>query len=321
VEPVQETAWTEEIDLSLEEEEPAGAVFSSHGEQELPDLDADPVAGEAEEPVGVTLERDLSEELHEPLELSDEGVEVTLELELDEDELTELAGPYGHSGQAEPVLGDILPEAEAEVGAGGSARPDPAPLFELNLSGDDYGGLETELLAEIEEEGVPVSADYDKYSLDGLFSAFKKGVDQQLGEEDTETHYNLGIAYKEMGLYDDAIAEFDAAALDPRRKVDCLTLQGICCREKGDLNRAEEVLRRGLALPELTEEDAAPLKYELALLYETAGRTEDALFLYREITAATPGFRDAAEKITSLLGGEAQEYYDLDLVELQGEDE
>ncbi|HEX8960313.1 MAG TPA: hypothetical protein VF775_01940, partial [Geobacteraceae bacterium] len=105
------------------------------------------------------------------------------------------------------------------------------------------------------------------------------------------------------------------------RRVDCITLQGICCRDKGDVDRAEEFFRQGCALPGLTAEEAAPLKYELAFLYEVAGRTDDALSLYREITTVTPGFRDTAEKVARLHGEEAQEYYDLDLVELDAEEE
>ena len=41
-----------------------------------------------------------------------------------------------------------------------------------------------------------------------LEKTFKKGVEEQAGREDSDTHYNLGIAYKEMGLLDEAIAEF-----------------------------------------------------------------------------------------------------------------
>ena len=60
-------------------------------------------------------------------------------------------------------------------------------------------------------------------------------------DKDSEMHYHLGIAYKEMGLYDDAVSEFRIAAIDPQRRIDSLTLQGICLRDKGDFAEAEEI--------------------------------------------------------------------------------
>lgn len=156
----------------------------------------------------------------------------------------------------------------------------------------------------------------DKYGLDGFFSAFKKGVGEQLAQDDTESHYSLGIAYKEMGLFDDAIAEFQAAARDPLRRVDCITLQGICSREKGDSAGAEDFFQSGLRLGELTTPGRLCLTYELALLYENTGRVERALSVYREVFSLNPDFRDTRKKIARLGSGDALETADLELVDL-----
>lgn len=165
---------------------------------------------------------------------------------------------------------------------------------------------------------VPASSSRDKYGLDGLFSAFKKGVGEQLDQGDTETHYNLGIAYKEMGLYDDAIAEFKAASLDPHRAADCITLQGICCREKGDYVAAEEYFQTGMTLREqISEEEWLCLKYELALLREVTGDDEAALAGYREIFAINRDFRDTVQKIARLQADdESLDLADIELVDL-----
>jgi tetratricopeptide (TPR) repeat protein len=72
----------------------------------------------------------------------------------------------------------------------------------------------------------------DRLSRDGVVDDFKKNVETQIDAEDTETHYNLGIAYKEMGLFDDAVAEFDKAMNNPGRLVDSLTLKGTCLFER-----------------------------------------------------------------------------------------
>lgn len=153
-----------------------------------------------------------------------------------------------------------------------------------------------------------------KYGLDGLFSAFKKGVGEQLDQGDTETHYNLGIAYKEMGLYDDAVTEFKAAAQDPRRLVDCITLQGICYRDKGEPARAEELFNSGLMLSELSPEEFLCLTYELALTLEQKGDVEKALAEYRKIADVDPAFRDTAGKLEHL---GHDDLADADLVDLE----
>jgi len=62
----------------------------------------------------------------------------------------------------------------------------------------------------------------------------------QASTRKTRNPFNLGIAYKEMGLFDEAIKEFCMASVDPLRQVDCLTLLGICLREKGDPDAAEK---------------------------------------------------------------------------------
>lgn len=150
-------------------------------------------------------------------------------------------------------------------------------------------------------EAGPVAAS-GKYAFDGLFTRFKEGLDQQVASDDTETHYDLGIAYMEMGLFDDAIKEFLIAATDPRRTLDCLTLQGVCCRDKGDLETAEQCFSAGLSIEGLDTDRILSLRYELALLYQVAGRRDAALQTFREVFAVNPGFRDTMQRIAQLSG-------------------
>ena len=236
--------------------------------------------------------------------------ELPLELELAEEEYL-----CGEQEEEMPCL------AQPPSGSPGFAAPEVQVSEEVfaDFQSDEAGEhveLEVEITAEMEAIEAASAEDFEKYSLDG-FS--EEEPDQLFDEEDTETNYNLGIAFKEMGMYDKAIAEFMAAAANPRRKVDSLTLQGVCCRDKGDAAGAEEVFRRGLALQGLAIEEYAFIKYELAILYESEGREWDALLLFREIEALCPGFRDTAEKIAGF-EEEGEDKDDLDdLVELDGE--
>jgi tetratricopeptide (TPR) repeat protein len=169
-----------------------------------------------------------------------------------------------------------------------------------------------------EKDNAQLTKKRKKYDLDGQFSEFKKGVDQQLDKDDTETHFNLGIAYKEMGLLDDAVSEFQTAAIDPNRKIDCMTLQGICYRDKGDVATAEEIFNDTLSQNGLKAEERLSLYYELAVLCEIVGRQSDALRYYRQVRSINPEFRDATKKIAHLMGSEESD--DMELLELDVEE-
>ncbi|GAM10037.1 cellulose synthase subunit BcsC [Geobacter sp. OR-1] len=185
-----------------------------------------------------------------------------------------------------------------------------APAFEL----EDLTSFTEALFGEEPAETME-TADAGEYSLGSLLSAFRKGVDEQLDESDTESHYNLGIAYKEMGLLDEAIHEFRSAGRDPQRAADCISLQAICLRDKGDITGAEAVFKEGLDLPVLSSEALLNLKYELALLYELADRHPEAVKIYQEIVRINPSYRDVSLKLSHLA-----EEDDLDiLIELKEE--
>ena len=282
---VEEMAWEEEIDLSLAEEEGLGDLQADAGD-ELPiqettePAESKPFNGE----LGSAVEEDWTE-----IELDISGTDLT-----DND-----------------WLRDIELEGTTDI-----AAEEPAVAGEtVELPGADRGAIPEKPAA------AALSANKrGNYGKDGQIVESKRVVvDQQLEKEDTETHYNLGIAYKEMELFADAITEFQTAALDPQRKIACLTLEGICYRDKGDVARAEEIFSDTLALQVLTGEEELSLNYELAFLYETVGRQEDALRLYRQVRAIDPEFRDAAKKIAHLQGrddSDEMELLELDVEEL-----
>lgn len=278
-----ETQWEDEIDISFDDEaaaeEAGGEAFES---SPLPNDDAmSTVDSGADE---VRFDDAAPEETHE--------VEVEL-------------------ADFPPMTDDWL-DTSAQDSFAGEVSTGPA-AEDLSL---DFSDGEIEDIIPPLPLGSP-SAKSDKYGLDGLFSAFKKGVGEQLAQDDTESHYSLGIAYKEMGLFDDAIAEFQSAARDQHRLADCITLQGICSREKGDPEKAEEYFRSGLALTELNREERLCLTYELSLLYEMIGDTERALAGYREVVALNPGFRDSLQKVSGLKAdGGGEDAADVELVDL-----
>src|SRR5260370_2004307 len=100
-------------------------------------------------------------------------------------------------------------------------------------------------------------------SLEEVFKEFKKGFEQQLDSEDYDTHYNLGIAYKEMGLIDEAIGEFQLASKDQKRAVECASMLGLCFLEKGMPQLAIKWYRKGLDMPAIKYDEHLGLLYNL----------------------------------------------------------
>ena len=134
-------------------------------------------------------------------------------------------------------------------------------------------------------------------SLDELFKEFKKGVEEQIDQEDYETHYNLGIAYKEMGLYNEAIEEFVKASHDPERLLDCSFMIAGVYSELGDYSNAIEWLESGLEHAQKTGKDDKPILYELATLCEKNGDKAKAKSYYAMIYQKDPNYRDVASKL------------------------
>ena len=129
---------------------------------------------------------------------------------------------------------------------------------------------------------------------------FKTDVDEQIAADDTESHYNLGIAYREMGLLDDAISEFEKAESEPARYVDCQTLKGLSFSDKNDYESAELMFQQALDSPQLEDIQRLNLSYELGLLYERGERPSDALVSYQDVFSQDHNYRDVEEKISSL---------------------
>ena len=120
----------------------------------------------------------------------------------------------------------------------------------------------------------------------------------EMESSDAQSHFDLGQAFKEMGLYDEAITEFRQASQDPSRRVACMIMQCACLRERGEVEIAISMLQV-LLKPGLTEEESCSVKYELATSYETAGKSEEANLLLSEINATNPGFRDISSRLNA----------------------
>lgn len=143
-------------------------------------------------------------------------------------------------------------------------------------------------------------------SLEEVFGAFKKHVDETVGADDFRTRYDLGIAYKEMGLVDDAMEEFRAASRSPDLFRDACTMLGLCHRERGEYGEAVVWYRRALEGEEEETESLRGVRYDLAEVLLERGDVGDALALFREVLDSDPTYRDVrryVHELQSKVGG------------------
>jgi tetratricopeptide (TPR) repeat protein len=136
--------------------------------------------------------------------------------------------------------------------------------------------------------------------LEEVFREFQKGVAEQLSEEDSDTHFNLGIAYREMGLLPEAIREFQVSSRDPSFFVESCSIIGVCYQEQGMWPEAAEWYQKALVAPDISEDARIGLRYDLAVAYEGAGDVEQALGIFEEIAAVAPAHRDVSQRLQNL---------------------
>lgn len=197
------------------------------------------------------------------------------------------------AGEPSPISGPA--SSVEEIGAeftltetGGAA---PAEGF-VNLGAE----LENELAAPDQNAASPGGGPL----MNGLLEEFQKGVREHLDEKDFETHYNLGIAYKEMELYEEAVQEFRLAGRDPGRALACADLLGMCFVAMGQLDQAVLEYRAGLEIQGHPKESYHTLRYNLGLAYETQGDFPRALEQFELVPAEDPRFHEVREKLKSL---------------------
>jgi tetratricopeptide (TPR) repeat protein len=179
------------------------------------------------------------------------------------------------------------------------------PKFSIQRSDHEPGdGGFVNLGAELEEELAAEDRDVAGASsgplVEDLLKEFQKGVREHLDEKDFETHYNLGIAYKEMQLYDEAIEAFRLAGKDPGRTLACANLMGLCYLAKGEAEAAIREFRAGLDVGGHAREAYHDLQYDLGAAYETEGDLARALEVFESLMAEDERFRDVRSRVIGL---------------------
>jgi tetratricopeptide (TPR) repeat protein len=196
--------------------------------------------------------------------------------------LTELAEEFGERKEFAAIreqIGSGAPEPEftqvAEV-------VEATEVKEEEVTGNTLGISEIRSEFGLEDSETPDTGDYD-------------------------THYHTAIAYQEMGLMEQAIAEFqDAANLTSpddgtRRFFQCANLLGHCFLQNSMANHAIKWFIRALETKDISDEEHHGLWYELALAYEADGDDETAAKYFEQVYAENVDFRDVSERVKNLV--------------------
>jgi tetratricopeptide (TPR) repeat protein len=153
----------------------------------------------------------------------------------------------------------------------------------------------------------PEAADEPLSPLGDVFDEFRADLDDLSSNgEDLETHYNLGTAYREMGLLDEAISEFQKVAKADKKgqsfryMMQCCTLLGLAFMEKGQPGIAAMWYERALEISGLDQESILALRYDLGVAQELAGDVPAARRSFSQVYGMNIDYRDVAERLAAL---------------------
>jgi tetratricopeptide (TPR) repeat protein len=136
--------------------------------------------------------------------------------------------------------------------------------------------------------------------LSAIVSDFKIKVDKKIGTVDLEARYNLGIAYLEQDLIEDAIKEFLLASQDKKWELESFTNLGECYKRQNDFSEAIKWYEKAMKLVGVDSVQAYALKYEIASLYEAKMESDKALQLFGEVLEWNPDYGDVTTRIKNI---------------------
>ena len=239
-------------------------------------------------------------------------VEEQIHLEEEPLDVFEAVEEEGSPSAAESMADQLQ---EAQVYAEHGLFEEAEALFQAILDTDPrhseaLRGLES-VRKQRKQMILPTDSSSVFQKLNLLEEKHQKGVGregQQKGSEfseaqpprDAKVHYELGLAYRELGLIDECVDELLLASQDPSLAFVCHREIGVCYRQKGDLEQAIVHFRKALQCHGISQRELLEASYQLAQILETRGMRQQALLLYQKIGEQDGTFRDVQERVKSL---------------------
>lgn len=203
----------------------------------------------------------------------------------------------------EPFLS--APSASAEPAQEPTAAPAPAkaPAPKARASGFvDLGDL---ILGDEQEKSARMIGKEERLGdeqrdFEVMLSQFKKGIEENIDEADAEAHYDLGVAFKEMGLLEEAIGEFQKALRSDDTRLQAAEALGLCFYERGQLQVAATVMRRAVDTDPAGDDAKIGLLYWLGRCDEEQSKGAAALAYYERVFALDIKFQDVGKRVSAL---------------------
>lgn len=185
----------------------------------------------------------------------------------------------------------------------------PAEVADIDIS---FGGIrkmefETPQVSTASDPVPPAGTKGIDAGLAEIFEEFREAAEEEpITNEDYETHYNMGTAYKEMELLDEAIQEFQTAANLAKpgdgtsRYLQCCNMLGHCFISKRMPRAAVLWFKKGLEAPGHAEDEYKALRYELGSAYQQMGDISRAVEIFTEVYGVDVSYRDVADKLQEL---------------------
>lgn len=185
-------------------------------------------------------------------------------------------------------------DASADAGDAQDDEPE-AGYVDLGSMVIERGEKTTRWTVEAEEPAG--EADFD---FQDMLAQFKAKVAENVDVGDVKAHYDLGTAYKEMGLVEEAITEFQAALRADGQNLATYEMLGQCFMDKGQPEVAVRSLTRATEMPFDVEDELLGIYYYLGRAHEELGNHDDAVEYYEKIFALDINFEDVTERLRAL---------------------
>lgn len=225
--------------------------------------------------------------------------------------LANLLREQGENRKAKAVYQQVLdsdPGNEEAVRAIAEleGREEPEERREV-ASSEEYVDLGSMVLDEEEEErstrfqvAAEAPSGDEEADFAKMLGQFKKKVAENVGTDDLAAHYDLGTAYKEMGLVDEAIGEFQDALRAARDHLPTYEMLGQCFLEKDQHEAAARTLKKALDAPFEVEDELLGIYYFLGRAYEGMEEDESAVEYYDKVFELDINFMDVTERLRNL---------------------
>ncbi len=209
------------------------------------------------------------------------------------------------AAELDPAHRTVNKKAQAfDVREAGMMDPLPKASSQPEVRRTDFYDLHDELDREIEELNIDASAEnlVDDTGVESVFKALEENAVED-GKDDPLFLYNMGLAYRETGLLDEAIESFRKVIVTGEKLFDAYIMLGISYREQGMFQESLRSLKEGACLEEASTDMKVGILYEIAQTYKSLGDNQSALKIFREIQKEHRDFKDVELEIVRLAGG------------------